>query len=775
MKLRILLSTLLFVLIIFSCGKDEDPPTPVAENNKPEMENQTTDQVLENQASGTVFYQVIATDKDEEDTLVFSISENDNGLFSISAEGDLSVAPNKQLDYETAKEHQVTVSVSDSEDSKTAVITIDVGDVNEAPEMDAQEFSVTEGASDNFVFGTVQAEDPEQVELGFSITVNSDELFEITEDGNLSLAEGQAVDLETPSHTIMVSVSDGQNTVEEEMTITVTAGNEDNSIPEIDPQTFVVKEDIADTFEIATVAAKDDDEGDTLTFYIYDNVENGLFEITQGGILSLAEGRSLDFESVKQYTIIVRVGDGQTEAGAPITIDVSNVNEAPEFNGETSFMVAEDIADDYEIAQITATDPDEGDTLAYHLTDDANGLFEITTAGMLSLANGQSLDYETKTQYTLKVKVDDDGGLFHTEDITITVTDVNEIPLAEDEGSFILTWQTQNAGESVGFYTGDYAYDYLIDWGDGTPVEHITVNTAQVHVYDTPGEYKMAIKGVFPTLKMADGGNVAHPAADKLIEINQWGNVVWKDMARAFMKCSNVTYKATDEPDLTEVTDLTAMFLAASAFNGDLSNWDVSNITNMNAMFRNAISFDGNIGNWITGNVTNMSFMFYGASSFNRNLNNWDVSQVYNMIGMFNGASSFNQDLDNWTVGSVEYMAHMFQGASAFNGNISTWTTTNVEDMSYMFDQADAFDQDLGDWNLKSVTTMEHMLDNSGLSLENYTYALAGWSDDLNTPNDLTLGAAGLLYCDLIQNAHDNLTQNKGWIINDSGSAFCEL
>ena len=41
------------------------------------------------------------------------------------------------------------------------------------------------------------------------------------------------------------------------------------------------------------------------------------------------------------------------------------------------------------------------------------------------------------------------------------------------------------------------------------------------------------------------------------------------------------------------------MFYEASAFNGDLSLWDVSNVTTMRAMFREASAFDkATVENW---------------------------------------------------------------------------------------------------------------------------------------------------------------------------------
>ena len=51
----------------------------------------------------------------------------------------------------------------------------------------------------------------------------------------------------------------------------------------------------------------------------------------------------------------------------------------------------------------------------------------------------------------------------------------------------------------------------------------------------------------------------------------------------------------------------------------------------------------GHISNWDVSNVTNMSALFRGYSHFNQPLNNWDVSNVMRMNYMFSRCSSFNQ------------------------------------------------------------------------------------------------------------------------------------
>ena len=48
----------------------------------------------------------------------------------------------------------------------------------------------------------------------------------------------------------------------------------------------------------------------------------------------------------------------------------------------------------------------------------------------------------------------------------------------------------------------------------------------------------------------------------------------------------------------------------------------------MHNTFGKSNAFNQDIGNWNVSNVTNMWAMFSGASDFNQDIGNWDVSNV---------------------------------------------------------------------------------------------------------------------------------------------------
>ncbi len=78
------------------------------------------------------------------------------------------------------------------------------------------------------------------------------------------------------------------------------------------------------------------------------------------------------------------------------------------------------------IATFTTTDIDIGDTFTYALTSDPSGLFEIV-GDELRVKSGATIDYELATSHAVTVEVTDSGLATFSRNITIEVTNVNEI------------------------------------------------------------------------------------------------------------------------------------------------------------------------------------------------------------------------------------------------------------------------------------------------------------------------------------------------------------
>ena len=162
----------------------------------------------------------------------------------------------------------------------------------------------------------------------------------------------------------------------------------------------------------ALILSIDRDDG-SYDFQIVSNADAGDSELT----LELA-------------TTAVKVSVG-TPGAATVTINRDTTNSSPIFEetGPAARSVPENSPADTVVgAPFTATDPDDGDTLAYSLTGDDVKFFNMNSfTGQITVASDVSLDHEAVASYSITVTVTD-GTATATIALNITVNDVNEGP-----------------------------------------------------------------------------------------------------------------------------------------------------------------------------------------------------------------------------------------------------------------------------------------------------------------------------------------------------------
>ena len=192
-----------------------------------------------------------------------------------------------------------------------------------------------------------------------------------------------------------------------------------------------------------------DPENSTITYSIEAGNSDGLFAIDfETGALSY-QGTGEDYESgTTSYELTVRASDGGLHTDVTVTVNVIDVQEAPEFaEASYAFDLAENAdggATSVALGAVSATDP-ENSTITYSIeAGNSGGLFAIDSeTGALSY-QGAGEDYESGTMsYELTVRAND-GGLHSDVTVTVNVTDVQEAPaFGQENYAFSLT---ENAG-----------------------------------------------------------------------------------------------------------------------------------------------------------------------------------------------------------------------------------------------------------------------------------------------------------------------------------------
>ncbi len=132
------------------------------------------------------------------------------------------------------------------------------------------------------------------------------------------------------------------------------------------------------------------------------------------------------------------------------------------------------------------------------------------------------------------------------------------------------------------------------------------------------------------------------------------------DQKKEYWKHWNYGY--FNDWDVSNITDMSHLFMGIKEFNEPLDQWDVSNVTNMVFMFGSCRLFNRPLNSWNVRNVTDMTNMFWYCRSFNQPLNSWDVRNVTDMAGMFFECKNFNQPLNSWVIDNDTNITAMFRG-----------------------------------------------------------------------------------------------------------------
>ena len=123
----------------------------------------------------------------------------------------------------------------------------------------------------------------------------------------------------------------------------------------------------------------------------------------------------------------------------------------------------------------------------------------------------------------------------------------------------------------------------------------------------------------------------------------------------------------------------------ASAFNEDISRWDVTSVTSFYRTFCFAYAFNQDISSWKTAHVTNLQNTFSHAISFNQDLSSWNTARVTTLRGIFYDARVFNYDLSKWDLEGVETFQDAFGLATSFNQSLC-WNISSGANTDAMFD-----------------------------------------------------------------------------------------
>jgi hypothetical protein len=327
------------------------------------------------------------------------------------------------------------------------------------------------------------------------------EKFVVSTDGDIKLADSQTLDYETTRVYDLQAIA--TNYVGDSASVSVIINVEDvdevailksfvGSIPENSPSDVAIG-------QVEVLSMGDSDI--TSMRLAGDGAEN--FKISLDGNISTDLNVSLDYEKVKVYNLTAyATNHGGESAGSDVTINILNVVDTPVILADTNITTPESATEGTVIGELNFITKGDSNITAITLSGEDADKFNVNNDGEVSVATDATLDYETKTLYTLNVVAEDELGLSNTAELNISITDVPDIvptlrnaTLSIDENSP----PTAKVGDVLVKDSGDSEITSFALSGDGSSnfkissLGAITVSDSAVLDYETQDSYDLSV------------------------------------------------------------------------------------------------------------------------------------------------------------------------------------------------------------------------------------------------------------------------------------------
>jgi len=403
-------------------------------DNAPVFSSGSTGTVINNSPSGTVIYNAVANDADNQGALTYSLSGADASLLNIDATtGAVSLKSPANDTIKPSYNFNVVASDGTFVTNKAVIVTVQTVN-NYAPVFTSGGTgSVAENAATSTVIYTAVATDADLNSVTYSLSGADASLLNIdAATGAVTLKTAANYETKTSySFNVVASDSLPAHDVTRSVVVSVTNLN-DNSPVFTSGGTGTVAENATLSTVIYTAVATDADNLGALT-YSLSGADASLLNINATtGAVTLKS--SADYETKTSYSFNVVASDGTNNTSKAVVVSVTNLNDnSPVFSSGGTGTVAENAATSMVIYTAVATDADNLGALTYSLSGADASLLNINaTTGAVTLKS--SADYEVKSSYSFNV-VASDGTSNTTRTVLVGVTNVNEPPVSSNDSA----------------------------------------------------------------------------------------------------------------------------------------------------------------------------------------------------------------------------------------------------------------------------------------------------------------------------------------------------
>jgi len=414
------------------------------------------DSVTINEDSSDNTITILTNDSDVDgDLLTVTLASSSHGQVSINSQGTLNYTPDANFNGTDI----IVYSISDGNGgSDTAVVTVTVTSVNDAPVAIDDSVIVNEDSSNNTITILTNDSDVDGDLLTVTSASSNHGQVSINSDGTLNYTPSANFN---GTDTITYSVSDGNGGLATAtVTITVTSVND---APIAVDDSVTINEDSSDN--TITILTNDSDaDGDSLTITSATS-ENGQVTINGNGALNYTPNANFNGTDIITYSISDGNGGSDT---AVVTVTVPSLNDAP-IAVDDSVTIEEDSSNNT-ITILTNDSDVDGDLLTVTSASSNHGQVSINSDGTLNYTPSANFNGTDTITYSVS---DGNGGLA-TATVTITVTAVNDAPIAVDDS---VTINEDSSDNTITILTNDSDAD-----GDSLTITSATSENGQVTI-----------------------------------------------------------------------------------------------------------------------------------------------------------------------------------------------------------------------------------------------------------------------------------------------------
>jgi C1A family cysteine protease len=403
----------------------------------------------DNQAPSQLLH-VRATDtkvlKDENITFTAYFDSEDIDILSLTWNfGDNSTATGNDVVHSFSSSNNYTVNVlAVGSDSKTYSSSIDIDVLNTAT-------STLADANLSFYENAKAGDKVGSIPINFSGTTtiilsgSGSELFTVEPNGDVFVAKNASFDYEKISKYSLTAISIDGPGVDTNVDVNIDVLNVNEFTPVLANFTTYLAENSPVGTKVGRVSIVSSGDSSITSMQLSGSGASN-FTITSAGVINVSATASLDYETIKKYTLsVTATNNAGTSTPASVIINLSNVPETLPVLSDLTTNVQENSIAGTTVGSIGIVSTGDTPITLITLSGGGSDDFVVDNLGVIKVAPSISIDFERQSIYSLTANATNAKGTSESVNVNINVVNIPEIkPIIENFAANVVENIVQN-------------------------------------------------------------------------------------------------------------------------------------------------------------------------------------------------------------------------------------------------------------------------------------------------------------------------------------------